>query len=119
MRTVRPSIRGILPTMDRLPRRGPGARELGLAIPPARMPLLLRGRPLKRWRYVGVYGPDLMLCAGRARVGVIPQSFWGVVEPGRPVRDLTSLRGAGVRFDGSRVLIDSGGVQADLTVEER
>lgn len=82
------------------------------------MPLLRGRRPLKRWRYVGVYGPELMLCAGMARVGVVPQGFWGVAENGRPVRDLTSLRGAGVRLDGSRVLIDSGGVRADLVVDE-
>ena len=82
------------------------------------MPLLRGGRQLKRWRYVGVYGPDLMLCAGRARVGVIPQGFWGVVERGRPVRERTATGGAGVRFDGSRVLIDSSGVRADLLVEE-
>ena len=82
------------------------------------MPLMRGRRPLKRWRYVGVYGPDLMFCAGRARVGLIPQGFWGVVARGRPVRDLTSLRGAGVRFDGSRVLIESSGVRADLVVEE-
>jgi hypothetical protein len=82
------------------------------------MPLVRGRRQLKRWRYVGVYGPDLMLCAGRARVGAIPQGFWGVVERGRPVRAVTSLRGAGVRIDGSRVVIDSGGVRADLIVEE-
>jgi hypothetical protein len=82
------------------------------------MPLLRGGRQLKRWRYVGVYGPDLMLCAGRVRVGLIPQGFWGVVERGSPVRERTSLRGAGVRFDGSRVLIDSGGVRADVMVDE-
>lgn len=104
--------------MQGLPRRGDGVSALDLPLPPGRMPLLRGSRPLKRWRYVGVYGPELMLCAGRARVGVLPQSFWGVVERGRPVRDLTSVRSAGVRFDGSRVLIDSGGVRADLLVEE-
>ena len=26
------------------------------------------GRPLKRWRYVGVYAPELMVCAGLVRV---------------------------------------------------
>lgn len=82
------------------------------------MPLLRRGRQLKRWRYVGVYGPELMLCAGVARVGLVPQEFWGVVERGSPVRSCTSLRGAGVRLDGSRVLIDSGGVRADFLVDE-
>jgi hypothetical protein len=82
------------------------------------MPLLRGRRQLKRWRYVGVYGPDLMLCAGRARVGLVPQEFWGVVERGSPVRERTSLRGAGVRFDGSRVVIESDGVRADVLVDE-
>jgi hypothetical protein len=106
--------------VDELPKRGDDVAALALPLPPGRMPLVRRRRQLKRWRYVGVYGPDLMLCAGRARVGVIPQGFWGVVEPGRPLRDLTSARGAGVRFDGSRVLIDAPaqGVRADLLVEE-
>ena len=82
------------------------------------MPLFRGGRPLKRWRYFGVFGPDLMLCAGVARVAGVGQGFWGVVERGSPVHDLTSLRGAGVRFDGSRVVIESGGVRADLVVDE-
>jgi hypothetical protein len=104
--------------VDDLPRRGDSVATLDLPLPPARMPLVRGRRQLKRWRYVGVYGPDLMLCAGRARVGLIPQGFWGVVERGSPVRGVTSLRGAGVRFDGSRVLIESDGVRADLLVEE-
>src|SRR4051794_29540506 len=82
------------------------------------MPLLRGSRQLKRWRYVGVYGPELMLCAGRVRVGLIPQGFWGVVEHGQPLRDRTALGGAGVRFDGSRVLIAADGVRADIVVDE-
>jgi hypothetical protein len=101
-----------------LPTRGDDVAGLELPLPPGKMPLLRGARQLKRWRYVGVYGPELMLCAGRARVGVIPQGFWGVVERGHAVRDHTALGGAGVRFDGSRVLIDSGGVRADVVVDE-
>ena len=41
--------------------RGPAVRYLGLPLPPERMPLLRGGRPLKRWRYVGVYHPDVMV----------------------------------------------------------
>ena len=37
-------------------------------LPPVRMPSRRGTRPLKRWRYVGVYGPELMLCVGSARV---------------------------------------------------
>ena len=56
-------------------------RELGLALPPARMPLFRRGRPLKRWRWIGVFGPELMLCVCAARVAGLPQRWWAVAEP--------------------------------------
>jgi hypothetical protein len=69
---------------------------------------------LKRWRYVGVYSHDVMLCVGRARVGVIPRSWWAVVERGRPLRE----GDRGIRLDGSRVVIEDRGVRADLLVEE-
>jgi Domain of unknown function (DUF2804), C-terminal len=39
------------------------------------------GRPLKRWRYLGVYGPELMLCVGDARVAGVPQRWWAVALP--------------------------------------
>jgi hypothetical protein len=94
--------------MDGLPRRGDAVAQLDLPLPPGQMPLLRRERPLKRWRYFGVYGPDVMLCAGRARVGVIPKAWWAIVERDRPVRE----RARGIRFDGSRLLIESGGVRS-------
>jgi len=64
-----------------LPVRGPGVRELGLRLPPDRMPLFHRRRPLKRWRWIGVFGPERMLCAGDARVMGIPQRWWAVALP--------------------------------------
>jgi hypothetical protein len=100
--------------MEGLPVRGDGVATLDLPLPPGRMPLVRRGRQLKRWRYVGVYGPELMLCAGRARVGVVPQTWWAVVERGQPVREGSRS----LRFDGSRVQIESGAVRADLLLEE-
>jgi hypothetical protein len=42
------------------------------------MPLVRGGRPLKTWIYVGAYGPDVMLCATRGRIGVIPFAWWAV-----------------------------------------
>jgi hypothetical protein len=61
--------------------RGDGAtRPSGLALPPGHMPLLHDGRPLKRWRYVGVYGEELMLCAAAVRIAGIPQAFWAVLD---------------------------------------
>ena len=60
------------------PWRGPGAGRPALPLPPERMPLLRGGRPLKSWTYVGAYGPELMLCAARGRIGVVPFAWWAV-----------------------------------------
>ena len=67
--------------MRDLPVRGEAVRHLGLRLPPSRMAPLQAGRPLKRWRYVGVYRPDLMLCVGDARVAGVRQRWWAVALP--------------------------------------
>jgi hypothetical protein len=75
-------------------------------------------RPLKRWRYVGAYGPEVMACVGDARIGPLRQRFWAVCEPGRPVVARTTLGRGGVSMEGSRAFVSHDGVQIDLTVEE-
>jgi|SRR5829696_295839 len=67
--------------MATLPTRGDGVRELALPLPPARMPAWRGFRPLKRWRYVAVYAPDLMLCVGDARIAGVAQRWWAVALP--------------------------------------
>jgi uncharacterized protein DUF2804 len=72
--------------MDRrpgLPYRGtfgaPRPAALGaLALPPAPMPARNGTRPLKAWRYIGVYGPELMICVAAVRIGRARQAFWAV-----------------------------------------
>ena len=32
----------------------------------------------KRWRWVGAFGPEMMLCVAHARVGVLRRSWWAV-----------------------------------------
>ena len=107
-----------------LPHRGRyGApRPAGLAaldLPPAPMPGRRGLRPLKRWRYVGVYGPELMLCVGAARVGPARQSFWAVWDRGARRLHERTLRGrGGVRLDEpGRVLVEDR-VRIELTLEE-
>ena len=86
--------------MRDLPVRGDDVSELALRLPPRRMPPLHAGRPLKRWRYVAVYRPDVMLCVGDARVAGIRQRWWAVALPD------------GSLFEGGRgVLVDSGRVR--------
>jgi Protein of unknown function (DUF2804) len=78
--------------MSLRPVRGAAVRELGLRLPPARMAPLHRGRPLKRWRYVAVYGPELMLCVGDARVAGVPQRWWAVALPDGTLLERTTAR---------------------------
>jgi hypothetical protein len=79
--------------IDGLPARGARARQLGLRLPPERMPLFHYGRFLKRWRWVGVFTPELMLCVGDARVGPVPQRWWAVARPDGTLQE-------GARADG-------------------
>ena len=106
--------------LDELPLRGSGVAEAGLAVPPARMPRWQRGRPLKRWRYLGAYGPELMVCAGDARIGPLRQRFWAVATPDGQIVERTALAGSGgVSVALPVVTIDSRRVRARLEAREQ
>jgi hypothetical protein len=83
------------------------------------MPMFRERRPLKRWRYVGAYGPELMLCAGDAHIGPVRQRFWALATPDGRIREKTTLfASGGVSVDGAEVAIDGHGVRARLKVDE-
>lgn len=68
---------------EALPWRGPGpGRPDDLPLPPGgEMPLLGPGRRLrKRWRYIGVFAEEFMLCAARVQVGPAGQTFWAILD---------------------------------------
>lgn len=104
-----------------IPWRGPGSDRPELPLPPGPMPLRRNGQNRKRWRYIGFYGEELMLCAARAEVGPLGQAFW-VLWDRRARRQLarTSLRpsSAEVRMDGPRLEIDAAGLRASLRLGE-
>ena len=103
--------------LDGLPYRGDGSdRPAGLPLPPAPMPRRQGRRPLKRWRYVGVYGPDVMLCAGIARIAGVPQSFWAVWDRARLWERTTLRRGRVDLPDGAARVADRD-VSVDLVLE--
>ncbi|HYI81458.1 MAG TPA: DUF2804 family protein [Thermoleophilaceae bacterium] len=104
--------------MPELPIRGAGVRELPVPLPPDRLPAWRGGRPLKRWRYVGVYTSELMLCVGDAKIGPVPQRWWAVVLPGGALRERTTFGRGGVAFDGSTVRVAAKGVRIELRLEE-
>lgn len=98
-----------------LPARGHAVRELGLPIPPAPMPRSQSRRPLKRWRYVGVYGPKLQLCAGDARIGPVPVRWWAIAEPGKPLVEGSR----GVRVEPGAVNVRTRDVEIELDLDEQ
>src|SRR5688572_28852939 len=105
--------------MSLRPVRGPAVRALGLRLPPARMAPLHRRRPLKRWRYVGVYTPELMLCVGDARIAGVPQRWWAIALPDGTLAERTTIRRGGVSIQGSRVRVRARDVEIELELDER
>ena len=86
------------PGLGELPWRGPGEGRPALPLPPGKMPLRFAGTTRKRWRYVGVFGEELMLCAARVQVGPLGQTFWAVLErEGGVLRERTLYRLPGAR----------------------
>jgi hypothetical protein len=97
---------------------------------------MFRGtRPLKRWRYVGVFCEELMACAALVQVGPARQSFWAMLTraDGR-LRERTRVlprRGAveliperpttsrGGDSEPGRLRVRDGSVLLDLSLEER
>ena len=83
---------------------------------------MFRGhRPLKRWRYVGVFCEELMLCAAQVQVGPARQSFWAVLTraDGR-LRERTHIlvrRGA-VALEPGRLRLHDGAVRVDVALKE-
>ncbi len=114
-----PSDRAGLPYRGRYGTQRPDALR-GLALPPAPMRSRAGLRPLKAWRYVGVYGPELMLCAARIRIGPAQQAFWAVWDRRRRrLLERTSLLRPGiVVLEPGRLRILDPDVQADLELDE-
>ncbi|HWT90607.1 MAG TPA: DUF2804 family protein [Solirubrobacterales bacterium] len=88
---------------------------------PSSLPLFDGGQLRKRWRYVGLFADELMLCAARAEVGPLTQSFWVFWDrAGRRHMAHTGLRPGSreVRLDGPRLEIDGPDLRASLRLGE-
>ena len=82
------------------------------------MPLMRGGRPLKAWRYVGAFGPELMLCAARVRIGPLPVAWWAVWDRTRGRLIERSARGrGGVTIEPGRLMVAGRAVRLRLTLE--
>lgn len=84
------------------------------------MPARDQLRPLKCWRYVGVYGPELMLCLASIRIGPARQAFWAVWDRrSQRLRERTSIGRGAVRLGYGRArVIGDRGVTIELELDE-
>ncbi len=90
-----------------------------LPLPPAPMPSHDGARPLKTWRYVGVYGPELMLCLGAVRIGRARQTFWAVWDRARGrLLERTSLGRGALDLGPGVCRLRDRDVQIDLELDE-
>ncbi|HEY2320135.1 MAG TPA: DUF2804 family protein [Solirubrobacteraceae bacterium] len=83
------------------------------------MPSHLGGHPLKAWRYVGVFGAELMICVATARVGRARQSFWAVWDRrAQRLHERTWLRAGGVRLASGLAQVADGRARLLLSFAE-
>jgi hypothetical protein len=100
------------------PVRGPAVGDLGLALPPGTMPGRRGGRPLKRWRWVGVFTPEIELCVAEAYVGPAPRRWWAVALPGGELHERTTVGRGGVVVGETRVEVSARGARIELSLDE-
>jgi uncharacterized protein DUF2804 len=112
------------PVPPALPFRGrfgaprPSALD-GLPLPPASMPSHHGSRPLKAWRYVGVFAPELMVCAAVVRVGPARQCFWAVWDRQRHrLYEQTRLARRTVSLGPGSVRVHDGAIALELELSE-
>jgi hypothetical protein len=79
-----------------------------------------RTRPLKRWRYLGVFGEDVMACFGEVSIAGVPQRFWATWD-GRELRGRTVFRPgevsvgeAEVRAPGAELRVEPAGEPVEV-----
>jgi len=97
----------------------------------ARPMALFRGaRPLKRWRYVALFGEQLMACAAAVQIGPARQTFWALhLRGSRALRESTHVlwHRAAVRLtvpepgSGGRagLRVRDRGVELEVAIEEQ
>ncbi|HET9105248.1 MAG TPA: DUF2804 family protein [Solirubrobacteraceae bacterium] len=107
-----------LPYRGRFGARRP-PRLAALALPPAAMPARQGRRPLKAWRYVGVFGPELMLCVATVRIGPARQAFWAVWDrQAQRLYERTRPGRGRVALATGRIRVNDGPVQIALDLTE-
>ncbi len=95
--------------------------ELGaLALPPDTMPSHHAGRPLKAWRYVGVYGPEFMFCLAQVRIGPARQAFWALWDrAGHRLYERTAIGRGGIDLRTGRAALRHRRIRVEVVLDEQ
>ena len=81
------------------------------------MPLRFSGTTRKRWRYLGAYSDEIMLCAARVQVGPMGQTFWAIWDrKEKRLYERTVMRRPGTR--GEVWTEDASGERVDRAAQE-
>ena len=106
-----------------LPWRGEAEERPSLAVPPDPMPLLLRRRFRKRWRWVGAFADNLIVFAANVQVGPAAMTFWGIWDRERrrlwegTRRDFPGRRRQ-VSMPGRSARVRAGSIEFDLEFDQ-
>lgn len=97
---MQPATRSRALSDPSLPWRGPGPGRPELPLPPEKLPLRHEGHWRKRWRYVGAFSDELLMCVARVNVGPLGQTFWAIWDrEERKLWERTKLLMPGARGD--------------------
>jgi hypothetical protein len=76
-------------------------------------------RPLKAWRYLAIFAPDVLICVAAVRVGPARQSFWAVWDRvGQRLHERTWLSAGGVRLGPGSARVADGRAGLALAFDE-
>jgi Protein of unknown function (DUF2804) len=82
------------------------------------MPLVVGRTLLKRWRYVGVFAPELMISAADIRVGPLPRRWWAIAEPDGTLREGAGAGRGGLHLEPGRLSLRRAEVRVELALDE-
>ncbi len=83
------------------------------------MPSRLGLRPLKAWRYVAFFSPELMVCLAAIRIGPFGQEFWAVWDRRRGrLHERTVRRRGPLQLSTGRVRLHDGSLSLELELDE-
>jgi hypothetical protein len=88
-------------------------------LPPGPLPSRAGLRALKAWRYVGIFGPELMICLASVRIGPARQSFWAVWDRvGERLHERTAFGPGAVGLRPGHAQAHSPGLEIDVELDE-